>query len=62
MLEAMVLLDEKVPLETIDGAAERFGMPIGPVELADRVGLDICLAVAEMLKAKLDRAMPAVPD
>jgi len=62
MLEAMLLLDEKVPRETIDGAAERFGMPIGPIELADRVGLDICLAVAEMLKAKLDRPMPAVPD
>ena len=62
MLEAMVLLDEKVPPEIIDGAAERFGMPIGPIELADRVGLDICLAVAEMLKAKLDRPMPAMPD
>ena len=62
MLEAMLLLDEKVPPETIDGAAERFGMPIGPIELADRVGLDIYPAVAETLKAKLDRPMPAVPD
>lgn len=61
ILEAMLLL-EKVPPETVDGAAERFGMPIGPIELADRVGLDICLAVAEMLEAKLDRPMPAVPD
>jgi 3-hydroxyacyl-CoA dehydrogenase/enoyl-CoA hydratase/3-hydroxybutyryl-CoA epimerase len=61
MLEAMMLLDEKVPAEAIDGAAERFGMPVGPIELADRVGLDICLAVAEMLKVKLGHPMPAMP-
>lgn len=62
MLEAMVLIDEKVPAESIDRAAERFGMPVGPIELADRVGLDICLDVAEALKARLDWPMPAVPD
>ena len=27
----------------IDAAAEKFGMPMGPIELADQVGLDICL-------------------
>ena len=35
-------------------------MPMGPIELADQVGLDICLHVAEMLKASLDRPMPDV--
>ena len=50
MLEAMVLLDEGSKKETIDKAAEDFGMPMGPIELADQVGLDICLHVAEMLK------------
>jgi 3-hydroxyacyl-CoA dehydrogenase / enoyl-CoA hydratase / 3-hydroxybutyryl-CoA epimerase len=35
-------------------------MPMGPIELADTVGLDICLHVAEMLKASLDRPMPDV--
>ena len=62
LLEAMLLLDEKVPRQTIDAAATRFGMPVGPIELADQVGLDICLAVADMLRAKLDRPMPAVPE
>src|SRR5262249_35582834 len=46
--------------ETIDAAAETFGMPMGPIELADTVGLDICLHVAETLKASLDRPMPDV--
>jgi 3-hydroxyacyl-CoA dehydrogenase/enoyl-CoA hydratase/3-hydroxybutyryl-CoA epimerase len=36
-------------------------MPMGPIELADQVGLDICLHVAEMLRANLDREMPAPP-
>jgi 3-hydroxyacyl-CoA dehydrogenase/enoyl-CoA hydratase/3-hydroxybutyryl-CoA epimerase len=33
----------------IDKAAEKFGMPMGPIELADTVGLDICKYVAEIL-------------
>jgi 3-hydroxyacyl-CoA dehydrogenase/enoyl-CoA hydratase/3-hydroxybutyryl-CoA epimerase len=60
MLEAMVMLGEGLKRETIDAAAESFGMPMGPIELADTVGLDICLHVAEMLKASLDRPMPDV--
>src|SRR6202171_868108 len=49
MLEAMVMLDEKIDQLTIDAAAEKFGMPMGPIELADQVGLDIFLAVGDML-------------
>ena len=61
MLEAMVLLGDGVTKrETIDAAAERFGMPMGPIELADTVGLDICLHVAETLAAGLDRPLPDV--
>ena len=37
-------------------------MPMGPVELADQVGLDICLEVAAMLRDELDPTMPAIPD
>src|SRR3974390_1067519 len=62
LLEAMVLLDEGVKRETIDKAAESFGMPVGPIELADDVGLDICMHVAEMLKSNLERKMPEVPN
>jgi 3-hydroxyacyl-CoA dehydrogenase/enoyl-CoA hydratase/3-hydroxybutyryl-CoA epimerase len=58
MLEAMIMLSEGAKRETIDAAAEAFGMPMGPIELADQVGLDICLHVAETLKAGLDRPMP----
>jgi 3-hydroxyacyl-CoA dehydrogenase/enoyl-CoA hydratase/3-hydroxybutyryl-CoA epimerase len=58
MLEAMIMLGEGTKRETIDAAAVAFGMPMGPIELADVVGLDICLHVAETLKAGLDRPMP----
>jgi 3-hydroxyacyl-CoA dehydrogenase/enoyl-CoA hydratase/3-hydroxybutyryl-CoA epimerase len=58
MMEAFILLDQGTPKETIDAAAERFGMPMGPIELADTVGLDICLHVAETLKADLVHPMP----
>jgi 3-hydroxyacyl-CoA dehydrogenase/enoyl-CoA hydratase/3-hydroxybutyryl-CoA epimerase len=54
------MLGEGFKRGTIDAAAESFGMPIGPIELADTVGLDICLHVAEMLKKSLDRPMPDV--
>lgn len=61
MLEAMIMLDEKVDKATIDAAAERFGMPMGPIELADQVGLDICLAVGDMLREKLGGGLPEAP-
>ncbi len=62
MLEAMVMLDEKVDKAVIDAAAEKFGMPMGPIELADQVGLDICLAVGDMLRSKFGDALPPAPD
>lgn len=61
LLEAMVMVDEGVKPEDIDAAAEAFGMPMGPIEVADQVGLDICLHVAEMLKSSLDKPMPEIP-
>src|ERR1700688_2683126 len=61
LIEAFVMLDEGVKRETIDHAAEDFGMPMGPIELADQVGLDICLHVAGVLRSSLKRPMPATP-
>ncbi len=58
MLEAMVMLSQGIKRETIDAAAVEFGMPVGPIELADTVGLDICLHVAQTLTASLDRPLP----
>lgn len=53
LLEAVVMLEEGVPPESIDQAAEAFGMPVGPIELADQIGLDICLGAADMLREQL---------
>ncbi len=49
MQNAFRMLDEGVKPETIDRAMEEFGMPMGPAELADTVGLDICLAAGKAL-------------
>ncbi|MBP6261380.1 MAG: enoyl-CoA hydratase/isomerase family protein [Chromatiaceae bacterium] len=46
LLEAVALVEEGVAPATVDRAATAFGMPMGPIALADTVGLDICLAVA----------------
>jgi 3-hydroxyacyl-CoA dehydrogenase/enoyl-CoA hydratase/3-hydroxybutyryl-CoA epimerase len=49
LMTAMRAVDEGVAPEAVDEAAVAFGMPMGPIELADTVGLDICLAVGRML-------------
>jgi 3-hydroxyacyl-CoA dehydrogenase/enoyl-CoA hydratase/3-hydroxybutyryl-CoA epimerase len=49
MMEAMRRHEEGFERERIDDAAKTFGMPVGPLELADQVGLDICKHVAEIL-------------
>ena len=49
MQNAFRLIDEGMKPETLDAAMEDFGMPMGPAELADTVGLDICLAAGKSL-------------
>ncbi|MEO8224515.1 MAG: 3-hydroxyacyl-CoA dehydrogenase NAD-binding domain-containing protein, partial [Gammaproteobacteria bacterium] len=56
MGEAMELIREGVPLVAIDQAATEFGMPMGPVELADSVGLDVADHVARILAPILGRS------
>jgi 3-hydroxyacyl-CoA dehydrogenase/enoyl-CoA hydratase/3-hydroxybutyryl-CoA epimerase len=58
MLEALHAHADGHSLESIDAAAKDFGMPMGPVELADRVGLDVALHVAEILSEVLRSAPP----
>uniref|UniRef100_UPI003B52CB6C 3-hydroxyacyl-CoA dehydrogenase NAD-binding domain-containing protein n=1 Tax=Roseovarius indicus TaxID=540747 RepID=UPI003B52CB6C len=61
LMEAMVMLDEGYAKEEIDRAALTFGMPMGPVTLADQVGLDICLEVANSMQDGLDIPVADTP-
>ena len=54
MLEAMRAVDEGISPETVDEAMLAFGMPMGPVELADTVGLDIAVAAGKQLAGGAD--------
>ncbi len=49
MQEAMRCVDEGLSPEAVDEAALAFGMPLGPIELADTVGLDIAVAAGRQL-------------
>jgi 3-hydroxyacyl-CoA dehydrogenase/enoyl-CoA hydratase/3-hydroxybutyryl-CoA epimerase len=61
MQNAFRMLDEGVKPETLDAAMEAFGMPMGPIELADTVGLDICLAAGKELAKKGAGGEPEAP-
>ena len=54
--EAMEMVREGIPLAEIDQAATEFGMPVGPVELADSVGLDVADHVARILAPVVGRS------
>jgi 3-hydroxyacyl-CoA dehydrogenase/enoyl-CoA hydratase/3-hydroxybutyryl-CoA epimerase len=51
MNEAMRCVDEGIAPETIDAALVAFGMPMGPIELADTVGLDVAVHAGKQLVA-----------
>ena len=59
MAEAMHLAEDGVALVDIDKTAEEFGMPMGPVELVDSVGIDVALHVSKVLGAEYGRPVPA---
>ncbi len=58
--EAFFALEQGVAPEVIDRAAVRFGMPMGPIELSDVVGLDVSLHVGRVLAASFEREVPEV--
>jgi len=58
ILEAVTMVDEGIAPEVIDKAATDYGMPMGPIELADTVGLDICKSVANILSEALGIPLP----
>ena len=59
MLEAARAYAEGVPGPVVDKAAKRFGMPMGPIELLDTVGLDVAASVGKELGPFLGLEIPA---
>jgi len=58
LVEVSALVKDGVPLEVLDKAITKFGMPVGPITLADEVGLDVASHVATFLsKADLGSRM-----
>ncbi|HUO78789.1 MAG TPA: 3-hydroxyacyl-CoA dehydrogenase NAD-binding domain-containing protein [Steroidobacteraceae bacterium] len=60
LTEAMLAAQDGIALPVLDEAALGFGMPQGPIELADTVGLDVALHVGEVLSAAFGTPRPAV--
>ncbi len=58
LLESVDMLNEGIPAVIIDKAMVQFGMPMGPVALADTVGLDVCLSVAKHLGKYFNTTIP----
>ena len=58
MLEAIAAYAEGIPGPVIDRAALKFGMPMGPIELADTVGLDVAASVGRELAPFLGLPIP----
>ncbi len=58
--EAGYCLEEGYSIEDMDKALKKFGMPMGPFELLDEVGLDVAAKVGHILNADFgERAKPA---
>jgi 3-hydroxyacyl-CoA dehydrogenase / enoyl-CoA hydratase / 3-hydroxybutyryl-CoA epimerase len=58
--EALFALEGGIPAAVIDRVCEAFGMPVGPIELTDMVGLDVSLNVGRVLAGALERHVPDV--
>jgi 3-hydroxyacyl-CoA dehydrogenase/enoyl-CoA hydratase/3-hydroxybutyryl-CoA epimerase len=58
--EALFALEAGIAAAVIDRAAERFGMPMGPIELTDVVGLDVSLHVGRVLSEAFHREVPQI--
>ena len=59
--EAAYLLQDGYSIEAIDRAAERFGMPMGPLRLMDEVGLDVGAHVSDVMANGYPDRMTAPP-
>ncbi len=59
MMEAMSAYNDGIPGPVIDKVAMKFGMPMGPIELADTVGLDVAASVGKILAEFLNLPVPS---
>lgn len=62
ILEGVTAQQEGIPVSVVDKAAVDYGMPMGPLELADTVGLDICLHVGKILADTVGVTLPNTLD
>ncbi|HYL71088.1 MAG TPA: 3-hydroxyacyl-CoA dehydrogenase family protein, partial [Candidatus Dormibacteraeota bacterium] len=60
MYEAMLAAQEGMACAAIDRAAVEFGMPMGPIELVDVVGLDVAAHVGEIIARELGRTVTQI--
>ena len=58
MQEALIAFSEGIPGAVIDRAALKFGMPMGPIELVDTVGLDVAASVGKIMAAFHGQSLP----
>jgi 3-hydroxyacyl-CoA dehydrogenase / enoyl-CoA hydratase / 3-hydroxybutyryl-CoA epimerase len=58
--EALFALEGGIPAAVIDRVATAFGMPMGPIELTDVVGLDVSLHVGRVLAEAFKRRVPDI--
>jgi len=56
--EAVSMVEHGTPIESIDRALRAFGMPLGPCELLDEIGLDVARKVAHVLEEAFGERMP----
>jgi 3-hydroxyacyl-CoA dehydrogenase/enoyl-CoA hydratase/3-hydroxybutyryl-CoA epimerase len=59
MQEAILCFNEGIPGAVIDKAALAFGMPMGPIELVDTVGLDVAASVGKIMAEFHGQPLPA---
>jgi 3-hydroxyacyl-CoA dehydrogenase/enoyl-CoA hydratase/3-hydroxybutyryl-CoA epimerase len=57
--EAVLLVSEGLSITQVDTVMTRFGMPMGPLELLDQVGLDVAAHVARAMQPALGDRFPA---
>lgn len=61
LAEALVMVQEGISITSVDAAMKQWGMPMGPFELLDEIGLDVGMHVLRSLSGQLQQRVPAPP-